>query len=146
MSQLIQISLRNFFGSSVKAQKECFCAALYTCYAHISPDVALELGWIHGYHNFIMPFLIQTFKTTHVRLKELETKTNPKEEETKTEDEIAGTYGTLNGFNGPLMLENGGMGMTAPVPMNGGIDMSGFAAAGGVQVQPNVMPQMNMGM
>merc|ERR1712157_28934 len=140
---IIEKLLRFFCESS---EKECFCAALYTCYAHISPDVALELGWINGYHNFIMPFLIQTFKTTHVRLKELEAKTNPKEEETKTEDEIAGTYGTLNGFNGPLMLENGGMGMTAPVPMNGGIDMSGFAAAGGVQVQPNVMPQMNMGM
>ena len=23
-------------------EKECFCAALYTCYSHISPDVALE--------------------------------------------------------------------------------------------------------
>merc|ERR1712003_393041 len=141
--EIIEKLLRFFCETS---EKECFSAALYTCFAHISPDVALELGWINGYHNFIMPFLIQTFKTTHVRLKDLETKTNPKEEETKTEDEIAGTYGTLNGFNGPLMLENGGMGMTAPVPMNGGIDMSGFAAAGGVQVQPSVMPQMNMGM
>lgn len=25
--------------------KECFCAALYTCYALIRPDVAMELAW-----------------------------------------------------------------------------------------------------
>jgi len=140
-TEIIEKLLRFFVETS---EKECFCAALYTCYAHISPDVALELGWINGYHNFIMPFFIQTFKTTQMRLKDLEDKTTPKEED-KAEDEIAGTYGTLDGFaGGPLMLENGGLGMPAPVAMNGGIDMSGFA---GVQQVPNVMPQqMNMGM
>lgn len=25
--------------------KECFCAALYTCYQLIRPDVAMELAW-----------------------------------------------------------------------------------------------------
>lgn len=25
--------------------KECFCAALYTCYSLIRPDVAMELAW-----------------------------------------------------------------------------------------------------
>merc|ERR1719253_2342253 len=32
-----------------KGEKECFGATLYTCYTHVSPDVALELGWLNGY-------------------------------------------------------------------------------------------------
>lgn len=143
-SEIIEKLLRFFCETS---EKECFCAALYTCYAHISPDVALELGWVNGYHNFIMPFMIQTFKHTHSRLKALEDRTNPKKDESKTEDEIAGNYGNLNGFNnGMLMLENGGPGMMAPpMPngMNGGPDMSGFGVPNG-QV-PNGMG-MGMGM
>merc|ERR1739844_706581 len=108
--ETIEKLLRFFCETS---EKECFCAALYTCYAHISPDVALELGWVNGYHNFVMPFFIQTFKHTHDRLKELEDKTTPKEEE-KPQDVIAESYGTLNGFSGgPLLLENGGGGAAA---------------------------------
>jgi len=160
-AEIIEKLLRFFCETS---EKECFCAALYTCFSHISPDVALELGWINGYHNFVMPFFIQTFKSTQMRLKELEEKTTPKEEE-KAEDEIAATYGQLNGFNGgPLMLENGGMPAVGVVPlgmpqmggpqmgapqMNGMPDMGGF---GGGPVQPQMpvqnagMPQMALGM
>jgi len=132
-AEIIEKLLRFFCETS---EKECFCAALYTCYAHISPDVALELGWINGYHNFIMPFMIQTFKHTHSRLKLLEDRTNPKKDEEKTEDEIAGNYGNLNGFSsGVLMLENGGPGMMPPPAMpngmNGGPDMSGFGVPNG---------------
>merc|ERR1712127_372639 len=72
--EIIDKLLRFFCETS---EKECFCAALYTCYAHVSPDVVLELGWINGYHNFIMPFFIQTFKHTHERLKTLEERTAP---------------------------------------------------------------------
>lgn len=132
-AEIIEKLLRFFCETS---EKECFCAALYTCYAHISPDVALELGWVNGYHNFIMPFMIQTFKHTHSRLKLLEDRTNPKKDEEKTEDEIAGNYGNLNGFNsGMLMLENGGgpgmMPPSMPNAMNGGPDMSGFGVSNG---------------
>jgi clathrin heavy chain len=132
-SEILEKLLRFFCEPS---EKECFCAALYTCYAHISPDVALELGWINGYHNFVMPFLIQTFKHTHDRLKKLEVKTNPKEEE-NAENEIAGSYGGLNGFNnGMLMLGNGGQSMAeVPQQMNGGLDMSGFGVSNGVPQQ-----------
>merc|ERR1712008_225161 len=97
----------------------------------------------------------------------LEEKTTPKEEE-KAEDEIAATYGTLNGFNGgPLMLENGGppqstvplgmpqMGgpqMGGPqmgVPQMGGPQMNGMPDMGGFgQGQPQMpqMPVQNAGM
>merc|ERR1712127_737515 len=117
--EIIEKLLRFFCETS---EKECFCAALYTCFSHISPDVALELGWVNGYHNFVMPFFIQTFKHTHDRLKKLEEKTTPKKEEEKTDAES--TY-LSGGFGNTLMLENGGMGMPAP-QMNNGIDMSGF--------------------
>jgi clathrin heavy chain len=141
-SEIIENLLRFFCETS---EKECFCAALYTCYAHVSPDVALELGWINGYHNYIMPFFIQTFKHTAERLKALETKTSPKSEE-KAENEIAGTYGGLNGFNsGMLMIGNGGMDTIAPVMPQGGIDMSGFGVPNGVYPQGG-MPHMGMGM
>jgi len=136
-ADIIEKLLRFFCETS---EKECFCATLYTCYSHISPDVALELGWINGYHNFVIPFLIQTFQHTHMRLKELEKKTAPKEDSTKAEEE----YNGINpGFgSNVLMLENGGMGM-APPPMHNGIDMSGFGVPNGV---PGMQPQINMGM
>jgi len=129
-------------------EKECFCAALYTCYSYISPDIALELGWLNGYHNFVMPFLIQNLRHTHVRLNELETRTEPPKEDDNNQDNIASTYGNLGGFNNVLMLENGG-GMMPPAQMltpqpNGMVDMSGFAP-------PSMPPAMihngaNMGM
>lgn len=129
--EIVEDLLRFFCDIS---EKECFSATLYTCFTHISPDIALELGWLNGYHNFIMPFFIQNLRQTHNRLKELESRTAPPEEETNNQDNIASTYGNLGGFGGVLMLENGGMGgmggipsMAQPSPTN--IDMSGFASA-----------------
>ena len=142
-----------FFCDS--SEKECFSAALYTCFSHISPDVALELGWLNGYHDFVMPFFIQTFRRTHKRLAELEKRTAPPKEEEAMQDAVAGTYGNLGGFGGTLMLENGPqMGMPG---MGGGIDMSGFAGAqpppnmgmmpnGGMPPPNGMPPQMGMGM
>jgi len=144
-AEIIEDLLRFFCETS---EKECFCAALYTCFSHISPDLALELGWINNYHHFIMPFLIQTFRKTHLRLEELEARTEPPKEEEAAQDAIAGTYGQMGGFGGMLMLESG-TGMPAPMaqgpPGGGGIDMSGFAGA--APPQPGMMnggmpPQM----
>lgn len=45
-----------------EGQKECFAAALYTCYDLIKPDVVLELGWMHGLMDFAMPYVIQIVK------------------------------------------------------------------------------------
>ncbi|KAL9179678.1 hypothetical protein ACHAXT_008968 [Thalassiosira profunda] len=144
-------NLLRFFCET--SEKECFCAALYTCFAHVRPDVALELGWLNGYHHFIMPFLIQNMRQTYDRLQVLEDRTKPPPEE-GNQDQIAGTYSQLGGFNsGMLMLENGG-GMGGMMPpqqgYNGQPDMSGFAGAqmppqpgmmnGGM---PNQMPMPN---
>merc|ERR1712013_308310 len=112
-----------------------------------SPDIALELGWLHGYHNFIMPFLIQNLRHTSLRLSELENRTEPPKEEESNQNNIAGTYGNLGGFsNGMLMLENGGGMMPPPMAGNMGpgmVDMSGFAPAvpnGGVMPNGGMMP------
>lgn len=146
-AEIIENLLRFFCDSS---EKECFCAALYTCFAHVSPDVVIELGWLNGYTNFVMPFLIQTFKRTHQRIKALEKRTEPPKEE-DAQDGIAATYGNLNGFGGgALLLENGGMGGMPPQMMGGmapqmmggmggGPDMSGFPGG------PGGLPNMNNG-
>jgi len=150
-AEIIENLLRFFCDSS---EKECFSAALYTCFAHVNPDVAIELGWLNGYHHFIMPFLIQTFRRTHMRLKVLEERTAPPKED-DAQDAIAGTYGNLGGFGGMLMLENGGMGMGMPHAPQGGIDMSGFGVQNqgvhnpGMGMMPNGLPPpngMHMGM
>merc|ERR1712003_85844 len=108
------------------------------CFSHISPDVVIELGWLNGYTNFVMPFLIQTFKRTHQRIETLEKRTEPPKEE-DAQDGIAGTYGNLTGFGGGvLMLENGGMGGMPPqMGGMGGPDMSSFGVGG---MQNGMMP------
>jgi clathrin heavy chain len=146
-SEIIENLLRFFCETS---EKECFSAALYTCFAHVSPDVALELGWLNGYHNFIMPFFIQTFRQTHVRLKALEERTAPPKEEETAQGAIAQTYGQLGGFgSGVLMIENGPMmggGMPQGMGMGmGGPDMSGFSQPnmnGGMHMQNGMPPYM----
>ena len=144
-SDIIEGLLRFFCETS---EKECFCAALYTCFSHISPDVVLELGWLNGYHHFIMPFLIQNFRLTHVRLKELEKRTAPPKEDDNMQDGVASTYGNLTGFgSGVLMIEGPGVSMGGmPMPgMGGGIDMSGFAPPQMANGQMNGgMPHMGM--
>jgi clathrin heavy chain len=142
-AEIIESLLRFFCETS---EKECFAACLYTCFSHISPDLALELGWINGYHNFVMPFIIQTFRKTHVRLKKLEERTAPPKEDANIQDTVAGTYGNLGGFGGMLMLENGGSSIPGGIPMPGtpgggvgNIDMSGFGVG---NPQMNGMPNM----
>ena len=137
--EIIEGLLRFFCETS---ERECFCAALYTCFAHVRPDVALELGWLNGYHNFVMPFLIQNMRQTYERLKVLEDRTKPPPEE-GNQDQIAGTYSQLGGFNsGMLMLENGGgmPGMMPPQVGGMGPDMSGFAQQQVGGMPPNMVP------
>merc|ERR1719343_388555 len=139
--EIIENLLRYFCETS---EKECFCAALYTCFAHVRPDVALELGWLNGYHHFVMPFLVQNMRQTYEHLKVLEERTKPPPEE-DNKDQIAGTYSQLGGFNnGMLMIGNGGDPMMQQMPAGMGPDMSGFAPNGGPQGMPN--PGMPTGM
>lgn len=132
-----------------KGEKECFGATLYTCYTYVSPDVALELGWLNGYQNFVLPFFIQNLRQTHLRIAELEKRTAPPKEDDRAQDTIAATYGGMGGLNPSiLMIDNGGMGVPETFPMaQGGIDMSGFNQAGmNGGVPPNGMPPQGMDM
>lgn len=48
-------------------ERECFAAALYTCYDLVKPDTVLELAWMHGLIDFAFPYLIQVSRL-HSRL------------------------------------------------------------------------------
>jgi clathrin heavy chain len=48
--------------------KECFSACLYTCYDLIKPDVALELAWMNGMTDHVMPYMIQVMRDTTTKL------------------------------------------------------------------------------
>lgn len=72
------MELLNFFVES--GERECFAAALFSCYDLISPDMALELAWTNGLHDVAMPFFIQWTHDTHNKLKQLEERTAPKQE------------------------------------------------------------------
>jgi len=151
--------LMRFFCS--KGEKECFCATLYTCYTHVSPDVVLELGWLNGYYNFIVPYFIQNLKQTHDRLNVLDDRTEPPKDDENTQDAIANTYGSMGaGFGNVLMIGNGEMipgmpvaqpgmqpGMpTSPHSFNGAPDMSGFATIQVPSPQNGYGNNLNMGM
>ena len=133
-SDLVE-SLMKFFCEM--SEKECFCATLYTCYDLVSPDVALELGWRNGYVDFIMPFMIETFRQTHTKLIEIEKKLNPDESEVQ-KDDMANAYGQMGYQNNMLMLTNGGMGFADG--QAGGANMPGGMAS------PMGMPPPNIGM
>mmetsp|Transcript_40808 Transcript_40808/g.97020 ORF Transcript_40808/g.97020 Transcript_40808/m.97020 type:complete len:1701 (-) Transcript_40808:29-5131(-) len=49
--------LLNYFVE--EGNKECFAACLFTCYDLIKADVALELAWMNGMMDFVMPYMIQ---------------------------------------------------------------------------------------
>ena len=135
---IIEALLRFFCETS---EKECFCATLYTCFSHISPDIALELAWLNGYHNFVMPYFIQNLRQTHSRIAVLEERTAPPKEN-ENQDEVAQTYAQLGGLNsGMLMLENGGGFAPTPTSYGGQPDMSGFGVPG---MAPNGMPPVGM--
>lgn len=92
-----------------------------------------------------MPFLVQTLRKTHLRLQELEARTEPPKEDDNAQDAIANTYGNLGGFGGGLlMIENGGgIPMPTATPTGAaGIDMSGFGV--GMPPQMGMMPAGGM--
>jgi len=57
-----------------KKEKDCFSAALFTCYELIRPDVVLELVWRFGLTDFAMPFMIQSFRQFSDKLSAVQTK------------------------------------------------------------------------
>jgi len=94
--------LRHFVDND---QKECFAAALFTCYELIRPDVVLELAWRFNLMDFAMPFMIQCFreyddkiKDVNKKLEDNEKKALQSEEAKKKEAESKGDAAAF-GFN-----------------------------------------------
>ena len=86
--------------------KDCFAAALYTCYDLIRPDVALELGWRNRIQDMAMPYLIQVVREYTSKVDELykvhrenEQKKKEKTSTTKTEAPQQQTYADQTGFD-----------------------------------------------
>jgi clathrin heavy chain len=53
-------------------RKDCFVAALYTCYTLLRPDVVYEIAWRHSLQDYAAPFMIQAMRQTLTRLETLE--------------------------------------------------------------------------
>merc|ERR1712070_1052066 len=83
-------SLLRFFVDS--DSKECFAAALYTCYDLVKPDVALELAWRKNMMDFAMPFLIQVMREYTSRIDALDRKTQKKEEAEEKQKSASNDY------------------------------------------------------
>ena len=117
--------------------KECFAACLFTCYDLIKADVALEVAWMNGMLDFVMPYMIQflreyTSKVDNLVASDAEQKAGREAEAKKVkEEELQGNmYQTLM----PLALPS--------APFQGDPSMAGQQAGygGGYPAQ-----QMNGG-
>jgi len=72
--------------------KECFAAALYTCYDIIRPDVALEFAWRYKLMDFCFPFLIQI-------VREYTSKVDALVKESEAKKKAQENKGEQGGFN-----------------------------------------------
>lgn len=123
--------------------KECFAAALFTCYEHVRPDVVLELSWRHNIMDYAMPYLVQVTRDYTAKVDALEAeshKRNDKEKAAQEANEQQAGMGMGAGMPGaPLMLTMGGGGMGQQM------DPYMMAQGGGMQTMGG-MPQMGGGM
>jgi clathrin heavy chain len=107
-AELAEEVLRFFVEADDKA---CFAATLYTCYDLISPDVAVELAWRHGYTNYAMPYIVQYLKHLHDKVQNIDKRTAPPEEDTAAEEATAAAANPLLMGNlmmtDTLMIQNG---------------------------------------
>jgi len=121
--------------------KECFSAALYTCYDSIRPDVVLEYAWRFKMIDMAFPYLIQVMReyTTKVDGLIKETEKKKQAEEKKSEN---------SAFSGPIVEDTMYMNQlpqltyypTDPSAMGMGMGM-GVGVVPGMPY-PGVMPGM----
>jgi clathrin heavy chain len=130
--------------------KECFCAALYTCYELVRPDVVLELAWRHQLSDFAMPFIIQYMRETHVKVNELEKLVKAKDEDEAAADEVGNQQQFMNDTLGnPYMLANAAYNPMDPTygqqPQMGGMQGGQQQMNGQMYPQQQYGGGMNMG-
>lgn len=126
-----------------EGNKECFAACLFTCYDQIKPDVALEVAWMNGMLDFVMPYMIQFLREYTSKVDKLVSESEEaklaKEIEVK-ETKMAELQGNMYQQLMPLALPaapyQGDPSMTGQQP--GGYPGGGYPGA--------YPPQMNGGM
>eukprot|EP01094_Clydonella_sp_ATCC50884_P017852 TRINITY_DN3190_c0_g1_i1.p1 TRINITY_DN3190_c0_g1~~TRINITY_DN3190_c0_g1_i1.p1 ORF type:complete len:1694 (+),score=825.21 TRINITY_DN3190_c0_g1_i1:167-5248(+) len=99
--------LLRFFTEN--GRKDCFAACLYTCYDYIRPDVVLELAWRNDMMDFAMPYLVQMLKESSEKLKALDERVFPKQEEGEEMMGGGGPPPMMTGAPPPMMTGPGGM-------------------------------------
>merc|ERR1712205_254880 len=77
----LALELLQFFTDEKKP--ECFAACLFTCYDLIKPDVALELAWMNGMTDHVMPYMIQTMRDFSSKIDTLMAEKEERAKETK---------------------------------------------------------------
>jgi len=131
--------LLRFFVNDPSIPQSVFGACLYTCYNQIAPDLALELAWRNGLQEFVMPFMIQSFKDLTDKVVGLQTRMDKKDQESAAADAKAkeAEQQQMSAVAPMLMLTNqpqygapnpgfgGGMGNPGMNPM-GGVGMPGY--------------------
>jgi clathrin heavy chain len=152
--ELVELLLRYFVEE--QGDQECFCACLYTCYALVAPDVALELAWRHKMTDFAMPYVVQYVQKLHAKVAVLEDRTAP----ATTADggsaanaaaaaAASSMLGGMGGGDGMLMLGNGGgYGVDPSMLQGGGYPgmVPGMAPAGMGMMAPQMgYPGQQMG-
>jgi len=120
-SQELAEDLLYFFVN--KNEKECFAAALFTCYELIRPDVVLELSWRFGLTDFAMPYMIQSFRqfsekisSSSTKLEELEKALKEAKQEIKNPDPNVHPSGLFPPIMTPLLTGPPGMMPFTPNP------------------------------
>jgi len=72
--------------------RECFSAALYTCYDVVRPDVALELAWRNKILDSAFPYLIQVVREYTTKVDSLVKETEKKKKEEEKKGELPGSF------------------------------------------------------
>jgi len=151
-ADLAEQLLRSFVETG---NKECFAAALYTCYDLVRPDVALELAWRNNMMDFSMPYLIQVMREYTSRIDALDKKTQKKEEAEEKQKSASNDY--VPDYMMPQMIPGGltGMGNLALMPPTAPQQPQGFGGPSmmqtpqgmggmGMMQTPQAMPSMGM--
>merc|ERR1719168_135129 len=121
--------LLRFFVNDPSIPQSVFGACLYTCYNFISPDLALELAWRNGLQEFVMPFMIQSFKDLSDKVTLLQERMDKKDAELAAADAKAKEE------------EAAAMSSVAPMLMITQTPQYGQPAYGAPEMNPGMAPQ-----
>lgn len=117
--------------------KECFSAALCTCYDLLKPDEVMQKAWLHGLSDWVMPFMIQVMRDMNSKIDILmKDKADRNEEKVNEEKERVAAE-----MNSNLYAQL----MPAALPAYEGQGAGGYAPQQGFAQQYAYPPQQQQG-